>query len=261
MLKILNTKMSCKIFSLLFISFVFSESTLCKIIPITVAQPNKLKGNPKISPNEDKSAKEAQKCSMFEQLLNHIKHDSKKANEIIPSSLSEILKFKICDVKSVDLTEEESYLDFKTDESVLFGKAAPSTIKLDSSKKEAKISSIAASTSLLNNGEILHRTKRSKRYASIFKFAAAEEKCEGSLVISHDSRNGVALDDFSKLRLKGEKFPMLKRLSDREIFRIEVDGNCSWKLFSRPGFRGRSEIITSTTYNPDFHPMSAMKIQ
>jgi len=46
----------------------------------------------------------------------------------------------------------------------------------------------------------------------------------------------------------------------RNILKIDLDGNCAWKLFSEPGFRGKSRVISSLTYYTPFHPKSALKI-
>ena len=101
-----------------------------------------------------------------------------------------------------------------------------------------------------------NRFKRS----GIWRMAERQDTCVGSLLIKHDSNNGIVLDDFSLLRLRDARFPRLKPLQRREIIQIVVDGNCRWKLFSRRGFHGDSRIISATTNYLPFHPESVLKI-
>ena len=103
------------------------------------------------------------------------------------------------------------------------------------------------------------RNKRLKR-SGFMELAERQRECVGSLIIHHDSDNGVLLDDYSILWLSEKKYPMLKILRTRQIFMIDLDGNCAWKLYSQPGFRGKSRTISSSTYYLSFHPMSARKM-
>ena len=73
--------------------------------------------------------------------------------------------------------------------------------------------------------------KRTKR-SGMMSLLRRSYSCAGSLVIKHDSKNGIPLDDYTHLRLQGSRFPMLKRrLRGREVIQIAVDGNCRWKIF------------------------------
>ena len=244
--------MNKKRLSLIFCAFVLSESILCKNIPEYHTKPDEVDDVSNHIPIKDKETGNLQKCAIFEQMLNHMKYGVSNEFKETQKNFSEELKYEICKSKSIELREQEAYLDFIRDQLNF----ADNT----KSSKEGTIPSKMIATAFLKIGSKLKRTKRSKRASSIFDLPTTQEKCEGSLIISHDSRNDVLFDDFSKLRLNGDRFPALKKLTNRQIYLLEVDGSCSWELFSQPGFRGRSEIITSSTYNLDFHPKSALKL-
>ena len=237
--------------SLTLFAFLLSESILCKNIPLHHVKLHELDEVSNHFHIQGKEKENFEKCAMFEQMLNHINPNFSNEFKETKNSFSEELTYRICKSKSVDLTEEESYLDYKKDQLNFPSNTVRSMEETNPSKMPAK--------AYLKNESKLKRTKRSKRASSIFNLPAAQEKCEGSLIISHDSRNDVLFDDFSKLRLNGDRFPVLKKLTNRHIYLAEVDGSCSWKLFSQPGFRGYSQIITDSTFNLDFHPKSALK--
>ena len=238
--------------SLIFFAFLLSESILCKNIPLHHKKLHALVDVSNHFHIEGEEKENLEKCAMFGQMLNHINPNFSNAFKETQNSFSEELKYRICKSKSVDLTEEQSYLDYKRDQL----KFPSNTVR----SMEETIPSRMAENPFLKTESKLKRTKRSKRASSIFQLPAAQEKCEGSLIISHDSRNDILFDDFSKLRLNGDRFPVLKKLTNRHIYLAEVDGSCSWELFSQPGFRGYSQIITDSTYNLDFHPKSALKL-
>jgi len=239
--------------SLIFFTFLLSESILCKNIPLHHVKLQELDNVFNHFHIEGKEKENLEKCSMYGKMLSHINPNFSNVFKETKNSFSEELKYRMCKSKSVDLTEKESYLDYKRDQLNFPSNTVHSMEETMPSKMAAK--------SFLTNESKLKRTKRSKRASSIFNLPAAQEKCDGSLTISHDSRNDVLLDDISKLRLRGDRFPLLKKLTNRQIYFLEVDGSCSWKLFSQPGFRGYSQIITDSTYNLDFHPKSALKLQ
>lgn len=249
----MNFNMDKYRYSLIFFVFLLSESVFCKSIPVHHTKSHELDDASNHIHIKEKETKNVEKCAIFDQMLNHINHNLTNAFKEAQSNFSQELKYRICKSKSVDLTEKESYLDFKIDQLNFSGNAVHS--------KEETIPSKMVAKAFLKNEPKLKRTKRSKRSSSLFQLPVVREKCEGSLIISHDSRNDILFDDFSKLRLNGERFPVLKKLTNRQIYMVEVDGSCSWELFSQPWFRGHSQIITDSTYNLDFHPKSALKLQ
>ena len=234
--------MERKIISLLAIAFVITESVLCKSINIEQMEDPSNK-----PPTEENKIRESEKCDISEMLIHQINDNERNVSKIENKKLLEILRYITnCRIKSYDLTENEACVDFRSNQLASTRNVVFSTNVSERTKEVTQ-----------KHGFILRREKRS----GLFHLAGSKDKCDGSLIISHDSNNDILFDDFSQLRLKGRRFPMLKPLRNREIFSIEVDGNCSWKLFSLPGYRGRSTVITSDTHNLEFHPKSAMKLQ
>lgn len=82
-------------------------------------------------------------------------------------------------------------------------------------------------------------------------------KCKGSLLIHHSARNGSPLEDFKQLRLRGKSFRQMRKLRRRNIVQMQTHGNCCWKIYSMPNFRGIEEQFYNG-YNivPKVHPKS-----
>jgi len=83
------------------------------------------------------------------------------------------------------------------------------------------------------------------------------QKCKGSLLIHHSASNGSPLEDFKQLRLKGKSFRQMRKLRRRNIVQMQTHGNCCWKIYSMPNFRGIEEQFYNG-YNivPKVHPKS-----
>lgn len=162
-----------------------------------------------------------------------------------------------CPVQIKELTEYESCVDFAESD----GKYINSSLAYNLndlcflSNRFPKWKSVASKNGLTNKP----RYKRS----GVLELEATQNECVGSLIISHNSFDGTLMEDVSVLRLrsiKGGGFPMLKRLSRRKIIRMDVDGNCEWKIFSGRGFRGEARVISSSINNLPFNPKSALKM-
>ena len=234
----------------------------CKNFKNDYNEPYQLKDDSSNSRNKDPKPDVIKECgrSVFDRLQYGRINSPKIALRPSKEDVSKILKS--CAIKSYELTEKESCLDFNRSKFFPLSEFVNNIVSSKCSMPE-KIRSTKDGIKFLpaKGSRVGKGRNRRRRSGGLFHFTTPRDTCDGSLIISHDSKNGILFDDFSKLRLKGERFPMLKVLTNREIFLIEVDGNCSWKLFSQHGFRGRSTVITSATYNLDFHPKSAIKLQ
>lgn len=82
-------------------------------------------------------------------------------------------------------------------------------------------------------------------------------KCKGSLLIHHSAINGSPLQDFKQLRLKGKSFRQMRKLRRRNIVQMQTHGNCCWKIYSMPNFRGIEEqFYNGFNIVPKVHPKS-----
>ena len=195
-------------------------------------------------------------CPWIEWIIHQYKTQSGFKSKMLFKNILKKVKPNICEVDIQDLTESESCVDFtmiNENNSSYFDHHNFSDTCLK--KQQGHFDKVNVA-SVKNLGSYNKRLKRS----GFMELASMHNECVGSLIIHHDSDNGVLLDDYSILRLSEKRYPMLKLLKTRQIFMIDLDGNCRWKLYSQPGFRGKSMIISSSTYYLSFHPMSALKI-
>jgi len=73
-------------------------------------------------------------------------------------------------------------------------------------------------------------------------------QCSGSITIIHYKRSGSPLEDMKALRLRGRKYGNLSSrvlTNDREVIRIQSEGNCCWRIYSSVRFRGQRQHIHS----------------
>ena len=70
--------------------------------------------------------------------------------------------------------------------------------------------------------------------------------CQGSLTISHADANGGQginfLEDFKVSRLRRQRYRR-NIFKDRRIIKVQSNGNCCWKFYEKPFFRGASQHI------------------
>merc|ERR1712117_470909 len=79
--------------------------------------------------------------------------------------------------------------------------------------------------------------------------------CRGSVKLMHYNNN---FGDVKTLRLKGGAYRNIRRLEDRQVFNAENHGNCCYKLYELPRFRGNSGNLIDEP--PTIQPKSLKRI-
>merc|ERR1711962_1342587 len=87
-------------------------------------------------------------------------------------------------------------------------------------------------------------------------------ECTGSLTVYHVPKKGPkTLDSLKELKLSPGDFKRLRQLRRRECYRYINSGQCCWKLFARPNFRGNvQDIQLGARERANFTPSSVMRV-
>ena len=87
----------------------------------------------------------------------------------------------------------------------------------------------------------------------------AQKGCFGSLIILHYGDSGLP---FKRMKLTEYNYRELSVLSERVVIKIDVRGDCCWKLFENPSFDGQLQTVEpGYKQPPDFQPKSIKKIE
>ena len=68
------------------------------------------------------------------------------------------------------------------------------------------------------------------------------DSCSGSVAVLHGSRKNP-LSTLKHQRFSRKRHPNLRKLKQRTILRLAVDGNCCWRIYSRARFQGLDDYI------------------
>ena len=104
------------------------------------------------------------------------------------------------------------------------------------------------------NLQYLGRFKRNKMES----FFRDHRLIKAYFQIDHSLEDG---SDIHSLDLRQKSHPNIRRLSQRRVFSMRVEGDCCWKIFGQPLFRGPYQVLLpGKAWNPNVQPRSAKKI-